>query len=623
MKDFLHKYKFYFYIILFCLSLSSISFSQIKNDENQIRLAKSFEEVNNFEEAEKIYKTLLLSQPQNFNYYRNLHDLFLKTKNYNECQKLIEKQIITSPSNIDLYGDLGSLYYLKGNDKEANKVWEKGIALDSENPFSYRIIANYLFENRLLEQAVDMLKRGNSKSEDNTIFSYDIANIYSLTMKFDKAAEEYCRILESKPNQTAIVKNRILSYVNSTGAEKPTIDVLEEFYKSEENTSILELLIEVYLKTNNFSKVLESAITYDKESLNNGSYLFNIAIRVSRLGDHVNAEKIYKYILENYSQSPLFAQTEINYTREIESNLKSEFSKTESWKKYYNPVYDKNKFKELINSYQNISKKYKNNIGIEADFRTGIIYQEIFNDVKKADSIYLKIAESNFGNEILPEVKYRLARLNIQTGDLSHAENILAETLKYKVNDQKLFYELKFLNAKIKMWSGKFSEAISELNEVKSNSADEYSNDALQLLLLLNTFKKDSLNLLSYINADYLIEKKKFNEAAEEFKKLAGNKNLILLKDFASVNYIELLLTLNNYEEAVIFLNEILNCDEDNIFKDRFLFLLGSTYYYGLKNSIEATKIFSKMLEEFPNSIYTGKSRKIISEINNGVKGNK
>ncbi len=172
------------------------------------------------------------------------------------------------------------------------------------------------------------------------------------------------------------------------------------------------------------------------------------------------------------------------------------------------------------------------------------------------------------------------------------------------------------------MWQGKFSEAISKFNEVKTNSEDENTNDALQFLLLLNTFKNDSLNLLSYVNADYLIEKKKYYDASIEFKKLADNKKLILLKDFASVNYVELILSLNNYEEAVIFLEEISNCDEDNIYKDRILYLLGASYYYGLNEADKASKIFSRIFNEFPNSIYSGKSRKIISEIKDGGKGN-
>ncbi|MCB0748120.1 MAG: hypothetical protein KDC90_11725, partial [Ignavibacteriae bacterium] len=200
------------------------------------------------------------------------------------------------------------------------------------------------------------------------------------------------------------------------------------------------------------------------------------------------------------------------------------------------------------------------------------------------------------------------------------AQNYLEDIIDQKNVAEALLVEAKYTLAKTEMWQGNFETAIKRLNEVKIISADENANDALQFLLILNTFKKDSVNLILFVNADYNIEKNKFKEAAADFKKLAENKSLFLLKDFAAVNYVELLLTLNNYQEAIIFLEEISNCDEDNIFKDRFLYLLGASYFYGLHNAEKASVTLTRIFEEFPNSIYSGKARKIISEIKSGEK---
>ena len=138
-------------------------------------------------------------------------------------------------------------------------------------------------------------------------------------------------------------------------------------------------------------------------------------------------------------------------------------------------------------------------------------------------------------------------------------------------------------------------------------------------IYLLNTFKNDSTNLFSFINSDYLVEKKNFELALGEFKKLADNKSLFLLKDFAALRYAELLLALNNYTEASIFLEQISKSDEDNIFLDKFLYLSGSTYYYGLNNNDKAIEPLMRIFDEFKNSIYFSKARKIITEINERV----
>ncbi|MCB0742616.1 MAG: tetratricopeptide repeat protein [Ignavibacteriae bacterium] len=612
---------FKIYISLLLFSFSIITSAQVRNIDNQLRLAKSYEDVNNFEDAEKIYSDLIKAEPTNYNIYKSYNDLLLKMKKYEESIKLIESQLAQTPNNIDLYGDLGSVYYLIGNQEKADEYWTKGITLDSENPFSYRVIANYLVENRLIEKAIDILRTGNSKSDDPTIFSYDIANLYSLTMKFEEATEEYCKIIQQKPKQENIVKNRILGYLNSPGAVEPTLKVVENYYDNEGNSIYLDLLIDLYLRTDNFKKGLEAAIKLEKATTNNGSVLYNYALQSSRFGNHEFAAQAYQNIIQNFPNSILIAQAEIGYTREIESNLRNKFTKKDEWKQFSQPSYDKNEFIKLLQAYKNLAKKYPSEkVGIEAEYRSGLIYQIFLEDYKKADSVFQKIISNGNASEFISQAYFGLAKIALVNGNLSEAQNYLEDIIDQKNVAEALLVEAKYTLAKTEMWQGNFETAIKRLNEVKIISADENANDALQLLLILNTFKKDSVNLILFVNADYNIEKNKFKEAAADFKKLAENKSLFLLKDFAAVNYVELLLTLNNYQEAIIFLEEISNCDEDNIFKDRFLYLLGASYFYGLHNAEKASVTLTRIFEEFPNSIYSGKARKIISEIKSGEK---
>ena len=46
---------------------------------------------------------------------------------------------------------------------------------------------------------------------------------------------------------------------------------------------------------------------------------------------------------------------------------------------------------------------------------------------------------------------------------------------------------------------------------------------------------------------------------------------------------------------------------------------MGSNYYYGLNEQNKALEPLTKIFDEFPNSIYFSKARKIIGEINLGV----
>ena len=329
-------------ILILLLGFSIISFSQNMSFENQMRLAKSYEQTQNYDDAEKIYRDLLIQNPQAYNVYKGLLSVLLKTKKYDDAITLINDQILKNRQNIDLYGDLGSVYYIKGEEKKAFESWDDGINIKPENPFSYRIIANFLIENRLIEKAIEFLQKGNSKSDDDpTIFSYDVANLYSLTMKFKEAAEEYCKIIKAKPKQINLVKNRILGYINSANAEKPTLEVVENFYENEKNVEYLKMLVDLYLRTNNFEKGLEAAKKVEEKTSKNGSYIFHFAQKISILGEHLISANAYKVVIDEFPNSALLSQAEIGYPREIEYHLKKKFSKTEYWKKYGNPTYDK------------------------------------------------------------------------------------------------------------------------------------------------------------------------------------------------------------------------------------------------------------------------------------------
>ena len=317
----------------------------------------------------------------------------------------------------------------------------------------------------------------------------------------------------------------------------------------------------------------------------------------------------------------MYSESEIGYTKSLEAELDNRPITVESWK----PIdlgerININEYKKLVSAYKNLVTKYPSSkIGWEAEYRMGKIYLENLKSLNKADSIYNKILDEMKSLQYIGDAYLGLAQISIFNNKLEDAEKLLNNVLMSRMIRDEVQNKAHFLLAKTKMWKGHFTESINIFKETIKNTSDESVNDALEYLLILNTFKNDSTNLFSYINSDYLVEKNEIDSAIINFKNLADNKDLFLIKDFAAIKYAELLLALNNYQEASIFLDEVSNCDEDNIYLDRFLYLLGSNYYYGLNNSIKAMQPLNRIFEEFPNSIYFNKARKIITEINTGV----
>ena len=616
MTTFSTKYLFFSFLMF-----SSILFSQNNLIQNRLRLAQNYEVRGQLEEAEQIYLELYRTQSQNYQIYNSLFNLKLKLKKYDEAKVLVENQIKISNSKVNLYGDLGSVYFLMGDEKKAAQVWNEALELEPENPFAYRIIANYLIENRDLETAIEVLNKGNEKSDDKTMFSYDVANLYSIVMNFEAATREYCKILSQKPKQLNLVQNKIIGYLNANKAAEPTLNTIENIYEDEEKVVFLELLANLSSRVNNDSKALELTILLDKKTSNNGSVIFNFGQKSGRSKKYKIASKAYEYIINNYKSSALYSESEIGYTKSLESELDNIPTRLDSWKPInFGAIGNLEEYYKLLTAYENLVEKYPiSKVGWEAEYRTGKIYLENLKQFRKADSVFNKILDEMKSLQYIGDAYMGLAQIAIKENRLNEAEKLLNKVLSSKMTKNEILSNAQFLLAKTKMWRGDFTESINIFNETVKNTKEESVNDALEYLLILNTFKNDSTNLFSYIKSDYLVEKNEIDSAIAKFKLLADNQNLFLLKDFAAIKYAELLIALNNYQEASIFLDEVSNCDEDNIYLDRFLFLSGSNYYYGLNNSSKALQSLNRIFEEFPNSIYFNKARKIITEINTGV----
>lgn len=440
-------------------------------------------------------------------------------------------------------------------------------------------------------------------------------------MKFREATNEYCLILLQKPKQIGLITNKIIRYLNENQATEPTLETVEEFYDDNENVIFLKLLSDLYSRANKQDKALTRIIELEQKSSNNGSTIFEFAQKTIRMRNPKIAALAYKRIIDDYPSSALLSEAEIGYTKALELDLNKRKNEENDWK----PLQISKKqnvedYQNLIYAYEKLAKKYpENNIGVEAEYRIAKIYLENLNELEISDSLFNILIDETKSLQYIADSYFSLAKIAIVKNNLAKSEDYLKKVLnnKFAIDEQK--NKANYLLAKVYMWKGEFSTSSMEFGKVTNDLKKEVVNDALQYSLLINTFKNDSTNLFSLVNADYLVEKKDFNEALLEFKKLADNKDLFILKDFAALRYAELLLALNNYQEASIFLEEISNCDEDNIYKDRFLYLLGSNYFYSLKKHDEALKTLNRIFEEFPNSIYFSKARKIIYEINAGV----
>ncbi|MGE5412247.1 MAG: tetratricopeptide repeat protein, partial [Clostridiales bacterium] len=207
-------------------------------------------------------------------------------------------------------------------------------------------------------------------------------------------------------------------------------------------------------------------------------------------------------------------------------------------------------------------------------------------------------------------------------GDLARALDYLDNTLenpRVSSSDKNL---VSFMKAKIQFWNGNFSGANELLETVETNFNENYTNDAIELSLLINTTKSDSLSLSQFAEADLMAFQKKFGAAAEIYSKLSKNENLLTIRDLSALRYAEMILALNDLPNTVNLLTEISNQSEKNIYADKAVLLLAEVYQFGLKDAAKAIDSYEKLLAKFPNSLYLDEARENINELKNNPSNN-
>jgi tetratricopeptide (TPR) repeat protein len=584
-------------------------------------LAESYERAGDLANAAKIYEELYQLEPGNNFYFESLNRVFIALKNYAASINLIETEIKNKPNDINLYGMLGSTYYLQGNEEKAYELWDKPFTFLEPNPVLYRVIANYAVERRAFERAIYIYSKGKEIAEDKTIFSYDLALLFTITMQFEKAAEEYCSILIQNPEQLETVENKLIATTNNPKAIMPVISVVER-HTSEDNLSILYLLARLYIENKDFEKAYELYLEIDKIQNKQGMELYGYADFLYRENEYELSGLVYNTIIELYPNTQLVPSAKLGYAKSIEAILMEEYAKElPVWKPYFEQEpFESEDVDVVIDAFSEVAELYNHSeAAYEALLRIGILKLYLKNKQEEAKEFFNTIINEAPLSKSSVDAYTVLGEIALINGNLTEAErNFTHITVLAKVNVNQI-NNAKYKLARIKLYLGELNQAKELLAEVTKDLKDNNANDALEFSLILNAAKFDSAGLMIFVEGEFLAEQKKFIEAAEKYTLIANNQQAFILHSLASIRVAEMELAKDNYTQAIELFNAVVEEGEKNIYADKALYLLGNIYQYGVGDSTKAVEIYEKLLAKFPASIYLDKARSEIIKLREKV----
>lgn len=606
--------KTFFLLLFYCLLI----YPQTQDDNNKLMLAQSYEQASQFDRAKLIYEELYQKDSNNYLFFQSLNRVYIQLKEYEKSLTIINKRLTFSPQDINLYGLKGGTYYLMGLEQEAFKTWDLGIEKNPTQVNTYRIMANYAIERRAFDKAVEYLKRGKEVSNDPKMFSFDLAQIYAVTMRYKDATEEYCIIIDNDPNQYQLVESRVLSYASKIDALNPSIEVLKKWNNSGK-IHFSYLLARLYMEGKFYDEAYNIYLKIDNTHKSQGSELYNFGQMIFRAGEMELASKVFKEIIERYPNSPFTANARFAYAKTLHSSIELKLNKKEDWKPY-KKVFQINEkeFRPILIAYDEIIKIYPNSeTAIDAQLQRALINYYSLNEKELGIKELVNIANNYPLFKSGSNAMYELANIYLLQGDIEKSIAWYEKMLHSpRATDPEKFLA-KFKLGKANFYKGSFEKASVYLKEVMNNLKDNNANDAIELSLIINTAIKDSSLLAEFAKAEFLAEQLKFEEAAAIFGSIAQNPNAIILKPIAEIKKAELILANEKIEEAILLFNNIAYTKNLTIYADQAAIMIARIYFYELEDYVKTKEECEKILVNFPNSLYLDEAREMILIISN------
>ena len=605
------------YLLLFVLLPVSFFSQNNLNADNKYRLAKIYEQNGEAEKAKQIYLDLYSAQPWNQTYLTDLNNIYISQKDYQSSIELLSKKIQSAPKDLNSYGLLGSTFYIMGETEKAYQIWDNGIAASmNSSPNVYRIMANYPIENRAYDKAIEYLKKGKSVSADPLAFSFDLASLYTAVMNYEAATEEYCKILNLQRQQIEIIKSRISTYFERQDASDIVINVVRKHFEQNRTAEFTELLSYFLLLKKKYDESLDVIIQFDQSVNGNGQQVVSFANQFLSEQAFETAEKAYQYALSK-NNSNIIPSSKIGLAKASEGKLNQKYFNKLSL--YYSfseiDTAGQNDFLDVIKMYEEISKSNPNSeIANEALFRAGNIYLYKFFKPEVAAKNFEFISAKFPYSQFALDSKVKSTYCKVLWGNFEAAKKDIDNYSKYPRMTSEKSALAKYYLAKINFWEGRFSLADSILNEITNELDNTAANDALELLIIINFNKTDSLNLMKFSKADFYFEQRNFSAAETLLKEISANENLLMLSKMAKFNLAEIQLITGNIPLGLALLKE-LSDEEISFLNDKCAFLKGCIYYFVVADMNEARKGLGDLLEKYPNSIYAEKSRELINMI--------
>ena len=587
--------------IILLLLIPFISISQ----NNDVQKAQSLFSKGDYEKAVQIYEKLPSNKLPRF-YSSYLYSLNALSK-YKEAKKVAQKMYLRDKNNLRYLSDV-IIFERKNDDKsQASKNLNILIKELKTKPSQALTISNNFNRNEMYDFAIKVL---DATENDNNRSNYLIqkAENYSSLLDYEKMITCLLDLLEYNASRELYVRNKFQKTIYNFGIKNENFNeslkklLISYSNKNSKNPIYSDLLVWYFIQNKNYEMAYRQSVSMDLKFGDYDFTLLDIASRFQQEKKHMQANKVYNYIISKNKKDKLFYQA---HAQKINLAFVSD---------------NQQLIKEVRENYDNYELDFPLN-KITVNFYSAYAkFQYLHNnDYESSEKIFLKILNlDNIKDEVdMAEAKLNYSDILVYDGRIWEALIYYSQVEK-KFKENPLGHKAKLKIAKVYYYNGDFEVAQAQLDVLKRSTSKLISNDAIDLsLLITDNLSLDTTDIVMrmYAKAEMLAYQRKYIEALSLYDSLINKYQFHSLVDEALFEKYKIYYELEDFDNCIFALNKILDYSLNDILADDATYFLAKIYDEKINDINLALLNYNIIIEKFQGSIYYDFSRKKIRSI--------
>lgn len=592
------------YILTVLLFLAGNSLLSQFNLSEKIKLAETYEKNGDYQNAARLWKEMYDIRPERDEFFYGVIRTNKAMNQFKDLIPFIENHLKIKQSS-SLYALYGEILWLTGAFEDASNKWNQAIEKFPDDTQTYIDVAAFQISLRLFERAINTYKKGREKLKNNTIFSDELSQLYTILNNYKEGTEEILKYFEESRNQP-ITQGRINALIGSTESKSYILDVLRKRYRNSDDPDYRRLFAWYLRLIENYSEAFEQFKQIDKLVNARGYEILNFANNSLRDGQYQIALEAYAYLIDQGKNNPFFQNALFGYARTLEQSILKE------------EKLSKNKVLEIIDRYRKIISEFPNNQNSdEAYIRIANLYLYQLNEPEKAATELNNLLKVAGNRRITATALNLLGNIYLMQDKLEDAKKMFTNVQKKfeKTAPEESSFAL-FKLAEIEYFSGNIDSAYNRYLEISNLSNTDVANDAIERILFIDQNRNFNKAFALFSKAELYEFQKKYDLANENYKLAYESAPVSNLAELSLVRIAQIYFQLAKYSETIKTMEMLLEKYKETIYGD-LAFITIANSYLAENNFDQAVEKYTELLSKFPRSIYLDEARNKIRSIRN------